>query len=92
MKSIIQKDKECFICRSRSQLQEHHVFFGNPGRKHSEKYGMKVWLCMDHHTGDNGVHFNRDMDLYVKRCCQRVFEEKKGSRAEFRKIFGKSYL
>jgi hypothetical protein len=53
---------------------------------------MKVWLCGRHHNLSNeGVHFNRELDLRIKRTGQKTFEETH-TRQEFRDIFGKSYL
>lgn len=40
---------------------------------------------------DEGVHFNHDLDLRLKRECQSKFEETH-SRDEFMKIIGKNYL
>lgn len=92
MKSIVQKNKECFICKTTYDLHEHHIFFGRANRKLSEKYGMKVWLCGRHHNLSNeGVHFHRELDLYIKSIGQKMFEETH-TRQEFRDIFGKSYL
>ena len=47
-KSILQKDKECFLCTRMQDLEQHHIF-GGPNRKWSEKYGLKVWLCQRCH-------------------------------------------
>lgn len=38
-----------------------------------------------------GVHFDKELDIRLKQECQKEFE-KYGSREEFRRIFGKSYL
>lgn len=98
-KSIIQTEKECYICRelynveNTGRLDEHHIYFGTANRAQSEKYGMKVWLCLGHHTGTNdSVHKNRTADLFLKCRAQEIFEEKIGTRDDFREIFGKSYL
>lgn len=91
-KSIVVVDMEhCIICGS-PYIQIHHCFFGNPNRKNSDKYGLVVPLCQEHHTGRNGVHFDRQLDLYIKGIAQNAFEEKVGSRLEFMKIFGRSWL
>lgn len=90
-KSIIQNEKECFVCRSTQNLQEHHVFYGTANRKQSEKYGMTVWLCQMHHTGNRGVHFDKVLDTKLKEIGQKKFEETH-SREEFIKIFGRNYL
>lgn len=95
MKSILQKNKECYVCKS-LYVEDHHIYFG-PNRKISEKHGFKVWLCNLHHTGSisgnskNAVHFNRDMNLRLKKECQRKYEEEH-TRDEFIKLIGRSYL
>ena len=67
-KSIIQKKKECIICNSLN-AEEHHVFFGTANRKLSEKYGLKVYLCAEHHRGTRGVHGKdgKMVDSYLKQ-------------------------
>ena len=91
MRSIIQKDKECYICRS-PYVEDHHIFFGHKNRKNSEHYGMKVWLCHMHHTGGKmAVHRNHNTDLYLKAVAQEAFE-KYYSREEFMQVFGINYL
>lgn len=81
----------CLICGS-PYIQIHHVFEGTANRKQSEKWGYVVPLCREHHTGSNGVHFNKSLDLELKRAAQEDFEERHGTRKEFREIFGRSYL
>ena len=91
MKSIIQKNKQCFICGTTYNLHDHHIFMG-ANRKNSEKAGLKVWLCYTHHNGSSySPHFNRDVDLELKRIAQRRFEETH-TRDEFMKLIGKNYL
>lgn len=92
MKSIIQSEKECFVCGTEYNLHEHHIFEGTGRRKQSEKYGMKVWLCGRHHNLSNeGVHFNKELDLQIKRIAQRKFEETH-SREDFIKCFGRNFI
>lgn len=91
MKSVIQDSKKCWFCGRTSYLHDHHIFFG-PNRKNSEKYGMKVWLCVRHHTVEQtGVHHNRVMDLRLKRIAQSKFEEIHGH-DKYMEVFGKNYL
>lgn len=92
MKSVIQSDKCCFVCGTTLNLHCHHVFGGTANRKQSEKYGMKIWLCQEHHTGNAGIHFNKEMDNYVKRIAQERFEALYGANTSFREVFGKNYL
>ena len=74
-----------------SALDEHHIF-GGPNRGHSEENGLKVWLCLDHHTmGPLAVHRCPDTMRLMHRIGQQEFE-KTHSRQQFIEIFGKSYL
>ena len=92
MKSVIQTEKECYVCQTTYNLHDHHIYFGSANRKQSEKYGMKVFLCQEHHTGRSGVHFNRDLDLHLKKVAQKKFEALYGANKSFREVFGKRYL
>jgi hypothetical protein len=93
VKSIVQDKKECWFCYTQRGLHVHHVFSGTANRKKSEQHGMKVFLCGTHHNLSNdSVHFNRTMDLMVKKKAQKVFEEKVGTRDYFIQEFGRSYL
>ena len=93
MKGIIQQKKECWFCYTQRGLHLHHVFGGTANRKKSTEHGMVVFLCGDHHNLSNeSVHFNRNMDLMLKKHAQKVFEEKIGTRDYFIKEFGKSFL
>ena len=92
MDSILQARKECWFCGTTYNLHSHHIYFG-ANRKNSEKYGFKVWVCAEHHNmGGNGhcVHQCREMDLELKRACQKKFEETH-ARVEFMRIIGKNY-
>ena len=94
MKSILQKEVKCWFCGTTQNLHCHHIYFGSANRMASEKHGFKVWVCALHHNlGGNGqcVHRCKEMDLQLKRACQKKFEEKH-SRDEFIRIIGKNYL
>lgn len=93
MESILQKERRCWFCGTTYNLHCHHIYFG-ANRKNSEKYGFKVFICGCHHNlGGNGqcVHRSREIDLQLKRACQRKFEETH-TREEFISIIGKNYL
>lgn len=91
MKSIIQEDTNyCFVC-GRYGTEIHHVFFGNPNRKWSEKYKCVVGLCYEHHRGNSGVHHNRELDLELKRMAQKRFQDIYPE-YDFLAIFGRNYL
>ena len=102
MKSIIQERKKCLITGTTTGLEEHHLY-GGSNRKLSEKYGLKVWLTHDVHlsvTDNCGT-----IDVYHGGAYQSIligdllhiigqiaFEDKHGSREDFRQLFGKNYL
>lgn len=94
MKSILQNEKECFICKGTYALDLHHVIYGTANRQKSDDYGLTVWLCRHHHTGKEGVHRtpNKGYDLKLKQYAQKKFEETYGDREFFIKEFGRSYL
>jgi len=90
--TILQDKEEFFVSHETSNLVRHEVFYGTANRKLSKEYGLWVWLKPSwHNMSNNGVHFNKELDLSLKRYAQKKFEEKY-SRDEFIKIFGKNYL
>lgn len=46
----------CYICGYGGYTEEHHIFGGTANRSRSERYGLKVQLCVEHHRGTNGAH------------------------------------
>lgn len=92
MKSILNNQKECYFCKTTIGLHRHHIY-PSFNRKISEKEGCWVWLCGFHHNLSNqGVHFNKQLDLELKEECQKKWEEINGTREDFRRLFGKSWL
>ena len=92
-KSIVSNEKICFVCDTPFNIHKHHVFEGTGRRKLSEKYGCWVYLCGYHHNMSNeGVHFNKELELRLKKQCQTTWESLFGSREEFIKLFGRNYL
>lgn len=91
--SILQDEmNECYFCGSRKNLHIHEVYFGTANRQKSIRYGCCVSLCNIHHNLSNmSVHFNRDMDLNLKRTMQKRFIEVYPD-LDFLKIFGKNYI
>lgn len=91
-KSIISGEYECYICGTIEDLHRHHIFNGSGIRPLSEKNGCWVYLCARHHNMSKyGVHTNRELDLQIKRICQKKLEESGWSREEFIKTFGRNY-
>lgn len=81
----------CLVC-GRPHPHKHEIFFGQRNRKLSIKYGFVIPLCYEHHEGNNSPHHNREIDLRYKRMARQYYEEHIGTREEFIKEFGKSYM
>lgn len=72
--------RTCYLCvvlhdnwNEHRILDEHHIF-GGPNRKNSEEYGLKVYLCHDHHIyGPEAVHNNARIRHELQRTAQRLF-------------------
>lgn len=87
----MQSEKECYITGSTEGLHLHHIY-GGANRKNSDRYGCVVWLRADYHNMSNhGVHFDRELDLRLKRECQEEFEKRWGHE-KFMSVFGRNYL
>lgn len=90
MKSIISNAKKCYICGSESDLEKHHCVFGTANRKKADSDGLWVWLC---HRDHQAIH---NQDIWEKKALQEIaqehWEEKNGTRDDFIKRYGKSYL
>lgn len=100
-KSIMhnKNDRTCYLCMllrqdydTRSGLQEHHAMPGTANRKLSERYGLKVYLCLEHHTaGPFAVHNNARVQRLIQGNAQKVFE-KKYSHEKWMEVFGRNYI
>lgn len=96
-----EKDGTCYLCMKfdnnylmLTPLHEHHVVFGNfgSGRQLSESYGLKVYLCLNHHLyGPDAVHRNKATKEFLCKEAQKVFEEHFPD-LSFLEIFGINYL
>lgn len=90
-KSLLSDELECYVCKTTHNLHRHHIYFA-ANRRNSEKWGCWVYLCAYHHNMSNsGVHFNRNLDIALKRQTQRKFEEQYGH-DKFMEVFGKNWL
>lgn len=79
----------CFVC-GRPYPQIHHMM-NKFDKKKAEKYGLILPLCVNHHTGAEGVHTKPEKMLACRQMAQRKFEEEH-SREEWLEEFGKNYL
>ena len=85
----MQEHRECWHCHTTLTLEAHHCM-GGANRPLSERYGLKVYLCHEHHTGGTGVHFNKILMDKLRREAQKRFEQIY-SREEFIRLFGRNY-
>lgn len=91
--SIVVDDMtRCYVCGTTRDIHIHEIFYGTANRKKSIKHGMCIGLCGKHHNmSGEGVHFNKLLDIELKRKAQRKFEETH-TREEFMREFGRNYL
>lgn len=90
--SVFTDDMDHCYFTGTAPVERHHIF-GGVNRKNSEKYGFIVPLRPDIHP--NGVYAGQSaklIDLKIKTMAQEYFEREYGTRDDFRRIFGKSYL
>lgn len=92
MQSIMQDKKECYVCGSTTYLESHHCILGK-NRKNAERFGLKVWLCYNHHRGTYGVHgkYGNILQNRLKEDAQKKFEEEFPDK-KFLEIFKINYL
>lgn len=103
MKSIMQaydrsRGSSCYLCEKlygiygTQYTEEHHAIGGTANRKLSEKYGLKVRLCIQHHReGPEAVHNNIGNMRLLQKDAQIAFEENYPN-LSFTGIFGMNYL
>jgi hypothetical protein len=84
-------DDYCIICGT-PYAALHEIYFGKNSQI-SKEYGFQVRLCINHHTGMNGVHgkWGHRLDGMLKEAAQRKFEETH-TRDEFMNIIGRNYI
>lgn len=90
--SVFTDDMDSCMYTGNAPVERHHIF-GGANRKRSEKYGFIAPLRPDLHP--NGVFAGQSaklVDTALKQRAQTYYEEHYGTREEFIKEFGKSYL
>lgn len=94
-KGIVTEYKSiCFFCGNPAEC-EHHLLFGNGTRALAEEDGLKVPCCNRHHNSgaiNERIHDNSMAEKLSKIFGQAIFEKEIGTREDFRKRYGKSYL
>lgn len=92
-KSIISSSKLCYIC-GKWATETHHCIYGTGKRKLADEDGLTVRLCRDCHTAihNSNKDFDRWLDKALKQTAQGKWEERYGSREDFIRRYGRSYL
>ena len=101
MRPSLYPGDSCIFCGSPYTVT-HHIFPGS-GRRHvSDREGCTCRLCNPHHNmSDHSVHFDKDLDLWLRKDCQARWERREMSesgigpdeaRERFRSTFYESYL
>lgn len=95
LKSIFTDNMDICIFTGSPYVERHHVFSG-ANRKKCEKYGFTAPIRYDLHP--NGAGFSHSSEIreqinnYLQTKCQEWYEAHIGTRADFIREFGKSYL
>lgn len=92
--SVFTDDMDHCIETGLPNCHRHHIF-GASNRKKSEKRGFVIPIAPHLHEFKEGsIHANPNegLDLKWKQKAQEYYEEHYGTREDFRREFGKSYL
>ena len=95
LRSVFTDDMDCCMFTGSYQVERHHIFYNMGGgmKEKCEKYGFIAPLRPDLHP--NGVFAGKDakkVDLRLKTMAQEYYEANYGTREDFRREFGISYL
>lgn len=91
--SILTNDLEHSYLSGTPTKTIHHIYGGYGRRKISERNGFIVPLTdNEHNMSDTAVHFNKKLDLWLKRKCQAKWESMGHTREEFIALIGRNYL
>lgn len=99
-KSIMhQKDGTCYLCMLLNEdyddhkiTEEHHAVFGVANRSLAEHWGLKVYLCPEHHrTGKNAVHRNYKIAKILQERAQIKFMQFYPEQ-NWMSVFGRNYI
>jgi len=80
----------CWGCLCEYGLERHHIYGGNPDRKHSEDFGLYVDLCHKCHLNVTDEK-DKELSIKLKQEGQRRFESIHGH-DKFMLVFRRNYL
>lgn len=81
--------KSNYYCNYKVKYAHKHHCIGGRNRNNSEKYGLFIWVSAEQHKY---IHDNPDIARLFKQEAQKQWELYYGSRDEFIKIFGESFI
>ena len=90
--SILSNKLCCYVCGTTQNLHRHHCMFGTANHRLADEDGLWIYLCAYHHTGDHGVHHDKNLNMRIKQDAQTAWEETYGDRQAFMRRYGKNYL
>jgi len=82
--------KKCYICGTTRDLQIHHIY-GGYNRNMSDENGFWCYLCLNDHTGRDGVHSHPEKLLKLRQVCEKKYLETH-KLEEFMKLTGRNYI
>lgn len=84
--SIMQGYKASYFSGKQEGLVKHHIWPGRR-RKASDGWGCWVWLTVDEHTGDCGIHNDPEAMRALQDECRERFISLHGE-SKFVEVFG----
>lgn len=91
---IMENNPPYWYNKRSDRLIRHEVFFGVRNRQKSIDDGLVIFITpMQHNMSKQGIHFNREYDLYAKRegekCWMKYYNK---TIDDFIKRYGRNYL
>ncbi|AAK79889.1 hypothetical protein BJV85_002066 [Clostridium acetobutylicum] len=65
----------CQVCGKAYGIEKHHVVFRSQASYMVKIKQNLIYLCTEHHKGNNGPHKNRKIDLGYKKALQSKYYE-----------------
>jgi predicted HNH restriction endonuclease len=78
----------CAIC-GQAAVNTHHLIYGRGLRQLADEDGLTIPLCFNCHSH---IHDDGVLGTMSKMLGQMMYERDKGSRADFIKRYGRSWL
>ena len=73
---FMEKGRVCWLCGN-PNVEMHHIL-PSSRRPISDREGLVIPLCHEHHQGAVGVHSDKEFDKWLRREARRRWEEREG--------------